>query len=128
MKKALTLIVAALVVASGVFLLTPVSSVGAQALDGICGDIQGESAVCDENNNAENRSPDTLVKGIINGFLFLVGAVSLLMIIVGGIMYVVSQGDSSSMTKAKNTILYAIVGLIVSFLAYAIVNFVIQLF
>ena len=61
---------------------------------------------------------------VINFLLFFVGVVSVIMIIYGGIQYTTSAGDSGKVTSAKNTILYAIVGLIVSILAYAIVNFV----
>jgi multisubunit Na+/H+ antiporter MnhB subunit len=46
------------------------------------------------------------------------------MLIIGGIRYVVSAGDQNAVTSAKNTILYAIIGIIVAFLAYAAVNFV----
>ena len=58
-----------------------------------------------------------------NMLLFIIGALSVIMIIVGGIRYVVSGGNSSQVTAAKNTILYAIVGLVVAFLAYAAINF-----
>ncbi|MNI84677.1 hypothetical protein D3C73_1416030 [compost metagenome] len=46
------------------------------------------------------------------------------MLIIGGIRYTISGGDSSAVTSAKNTIMYAIVGIIVAVLAFAIVNFV----
>ena len=62
---------------------------------------------------------------VVNILLFIVGAISVIMLIVGGIRYVVSGGDQSAVTGAKNTILYAIVGIVVAFLAYAAVNFVI---
>lgn len=65
---------------------------------------------------------------VINFLLFFVGVVSVIMIIYGGIQYTTSAGDSGKVTSAKNTILYAIVGLIVSILAYAIVNFVTNTF
>lgn len=65
---------------------------------------------------------------ITNVLLFILGAVSVIMIIIGGLRYVISGGDSSAVTAAKNTILYAIVGVIVAILAYAIVNFVIGSF
>ncbi len=58
-----------------------------------------------------------------NLLLFVIGALSVIMIIVGGIRYVVSGGNSAQVTAAKNTILYAIVGLVVAFLAFAIINF-----
>ncbi len=63
---------------------------------------------------------------VSNILLFLVGAISVIMLIIGGIRYVVSGGDQAAVTSAKNTILYAIVGIVVAFLAYAAVNFVIS--
>lgn len=60
--------------------------------------------------------------------LFIVGAVAVIMIVIGGLRYVVSGGDSSQVQAAKNTILYALVGIIVAILAYAAVNFVINSF
>jgi hypothetical protein len=65
---------------------------------------------------------------ITNTLLFLLGAISVIMIIIGGLRYVISGGDSAAVTAAKNTILYAIVGVIVAILAYAIINFVIGSF
>lgn len=65
---------------------------------------------------------------ITNVLLFVLGAISVIMIIIGGLRYVISGGDSSAVTAAKNTILYAIVGVIVAVLAYAIINFVIGSF
>lgn len=62
---------------------------------------------------------------ITNVMLFIIGAVSVIMVIIGGLRYVISGGDSAKITAAKNTILYAIVGIIISLLAYALVNFVI---
>ncbi len=58
--------------------------------------------------------------------LFIIGAVSVIMLIIGGIRYTVSQGDSSQVTAAKNTILYSIVGLVVAILAFAAVDFVVK--
>ena len=63
-----------------------------------------------------------------NVMLFLVGAVSVIMVVVGGFRYVISGGNTTNVGAAKNTILYAIVGLIISMLAYAIINFVIGSF
>lgn len=68
------------------------------------------------------------VKLIVNMLLFLLGAVAVVMIVIGGIRYTTSNGDSSAITGAKNTILYSVVGLIVAIMAYAIVNFVIEQF
>ncbi|MDN5275212.1 MAG: hypothetical protein JWP06_1113 [Candidatus Saccharibacteria bacterium] len=65
---------------------------------------------------------------ISNVMLFIVGAISVIMVIVGGLRYVISGGNSTNITAAKNTILYAIVGLIISIMAYAIINFVLESF
>jgi len=69
-----------------------------------------------------------IFKTITNVLLFIIGAISVIMLIIGGIRYVVSGGDSGAVTSAKNTILYAIVGIVVAILAYALVNFVITSF
>lgn len=65
-------------------------------------------------------------KQITNTILYIVGIVAVIMLIVGGIKYVISGGDSKKVTDAKNTVLYAIIGLVIAFLAFAIVNFVIS--
>lgn len=65
---------------------------------------------------------------ITNVLLFIIGAVAVIMIVIGGMRYVLSGGDSNQITSAKNTILYAIIGIIVAILAYAAVNFVIGSF
>lgn len=60
--------------------------------------------------------------------LFIVGAIAVIMIVIGGLRYVISGGDASQVQAAKNTILYALVGVIVAIIAYAAVNFVIGFF
>jgi uncharacterized membrane protein len=61
---------------------------------------------------------------VTNILLFIIGAIAVVMLIIGGIRYVVSAGDQNAVTSAKNTILYAIIGIVVAFLAYAAVNFI----
>lgn len=67
-------------------------------------------------------------QNITNALLFVVGSISVIMLVIGGLRYVVSGGESSAVQAAKNTILYAIVGVIVSMLAYAAIAFVIGSF
>ena len=67
----------------------------------------------------------SIFRTITNMLLFLIGAIAVIMLVIGGLRYVVSGGDQTAVTAAKNTILYAIVGIIVAFLAYAAVDFVI---
>lgn len=128
MKKIRTFITAFVLMAMGAFALVPAATVSAAgALDGVCAN-NGDTGVCEENAKSENANTNDLVGNIVNTLLFIIGGISVVMVIVGGFLYVTSQGDSGSVSKAKNTVLYAIIGLIVAFLAYAIVNWVFQLF
>lgn len=61
---------------------------------------------------------------IANALIMVVGAVSVLMVIVGALKFVVSMGHPKRVESARNTILYAIVGVIVAMCSYAVVNFV----
>lgn len=67
-----------------------------------------------------------LVGIIINVILFIAGAVAVVMIIIGGIKYIISNGNDTMVTSAKHTIMYAVIGLIIVLLAFAIVNFIID--
>jgi len=75
---------------------------------------------------AKNGQTDltSVVKTIINVVIGVVGFVAVFMMIIGGISFITSQGDAAKVTKARNTILYGVVGLVVAILAFAIVNFV----
>ena len=66
-----------------------------------------------------------LFQTVVNIMLFIVGAVAVIMLILGGLRYVTSNGDQNNVTAAKNTILYAIIGIIVAILSFAVVNFVV---
>jgi hypothetical protein len=70
------------------------------------------------------KTVDGLVKSVINILSWVIGVASVIMIIVGGLRYVTSAGDSSSVSGAKNTIMYAVVGLVVALFAQAIVQYV----
>ena len=65
---------------------------------------------------------------IVGGVLLIIGAICIVFIIIGAIQYIISMGDSSKIKKAKDSILYAVVGLIVSGIAFFIVQFVVGLF
>ena len=95
------------------------------------GDFTLNSGVTSAKGDGVNDTasdPQTLVKQFVNIFLFAVGALSVIMLIWGGIRYTTSAGDSNKVQAAKNTVLYAIVGLVIAILAYAIVNMVIDKF
>lgn len=71
-------------------------------------------------------SINSILTTVINIFSLVVGVVAVIMIIVGGLKYITSGGESSNVTSAKNTILYAIVGLVIVALAQVIVHFVLN--
>ena len=66
-----------------------------------------------------------IIRTVINIFSLVVGVISVIMIIIGGLKYITSGGDSGNVTGAKNTILYAIIGLVVVAMAQFMVRFVI---
>lgn len=67
---------------------------------------------------------DSIITTIVNVLSIIIGVIAVIMIIIGGLKYITSSGDSGNVTAAKNTILYAIVGLIIVALAQLIVRFV----
>lgn len=85
---------------------------------------EGAEAAKGEGAASGVNRPNDLVKNVVNGILYFVGILSVVMLIWGGILYTTSAGDSNKVTTAKNTIMYAVIGLVVAIFAYAIVNFV----
>jgi hypothetical protein len=75
-------------------------------------------------NACGNSSLTVIFAGIANTLIFLVGAISVIMIIIGGLRYVTSNGDSKATEGAKNTILYACIGVVVAIASFAIVSFI----
>src|SRR5688572_24496967 len=90
-------------------------------------DTNPGNTVCQATND-KLFGPNSLWTRILDAFTFIIGAISVLMIIIGGIRYVTSGGDQAGVKAAKDTILYSVIGLIVAMLAYAIVHFVISNF
>jgi len=108
----------------------PATTTHAQEIDKNtkCGsNITGlDPANCDTDVAGSGSDIEGLIRTIINVFSVIVGSISVIMIIIGGFRYITSAGDSNSVSGAKNTILYAIVGLIIVAFAQIIVQFVLQ--
>ena len=81
----------------------------------------GINTVGDNSNNLMAN-----INGIINGVIAALGIVAVIVIIIGGVSYMTSSGDAGKVKKAKDTILYGVIGLVICVLAFAIVNFVIN--
>ncbi len=122
-KQAVTSLIVAMVMVTG---LTVALSPFAHADIDPSGSIN--SGVKDAGGGTTNSNLGVNIKSIVNVLLYVLGAIAVIMIVIGGIRYALSGGDSNSVTGAKNTILYAVVGLVVAMLAYAIVNWVIGAF
>jgi len=86
--------------------------------------INGVNCAQGEGTPTELFGAGSIFTTIVNILLFIIGAISVIMLIIGGIRYTTSAGDSGNVTAAKNTILYAIIGLVIAFLAFAVVNWV----
>ena len=126
MKKLVLNIVAAVLTVVGlgsVAALSPVAyaAPGDQYLD----DVMPDGSLGGSTDDAEGGLLG-IVKNIINIIIGVVGIIAVVMMIMGGISFIISQGDSAKVTKARNTILYGVVGLVVALLAFAIVNFVLS--
>lgn len=117
MQRFISLILTGLILTIGLALVTaPVASAactGSGIRDGI--DCAPESQ--------KSQTVQGGVKTTVNTLLFIVGIASVIVIIIGGLRYILSGGNSASINSAKDTILYAVIGIVVALLGYAIVNF-----
>jgi len=93
----------------------------------ICSKGNENSVYCKNKNTGETQV-NGIIKTIVEVLLTAVGAISIIMIVIGGILFALSSGDAQKAAKARNTVLYAVVGLAVSLFASAIVNFVFNRF
>ena len=88
------------------------------------GDIIKQSAGTACGNSCGGSDLTSIFGKIANSLTFIVGAVAVIMIIIGGLRYVLANGDAKAAAEAKNTIMYAVIGVVVAIAAYAIVSFV----
>ena len=77
------------------------------------------------NNVGDEGGLEDKIIGILNAVIAVLGIVAVIVIIMGGIGYMTSSGDAGKVKKAKDTILYGVIGLVIVALSFAIVNFVI---
>ncbi len=106
--------------------LTAGTVYAAGAKDSVC---QGIGLVSGDNGcetPAGSKGINDITQIVVNTLSIVVGFIAVIMIIIGGLKYVTSSGDSNNVSSAKNTILYAIVGLVIVALAQVIVRFVLK--
>ncbi len=119
------LVIAAMIFAGFGLAMLPTTSSYADAQEDVCGAIGGTGASGDCKVKG-STSVEKVIKTVINILSLLGGVIAVIMIIVGGLKYITSAGDSNGMSSARNTILYAVVGLIIIALAQVIVQFVLN--
>lgn len=99
-------------------------AVSAAPKDEICKGVAITGGSCDE--DPETGGLDAAIKNIINIFSILVGTIAVIMIMVSGAKYINSGGDSGKVKSAKDTLIYAIIGIVIVALSQFIVQFVLK--
>lgn len=96
-------------------------------IDNLCaGANLKEGTSCKSGGGDAADAFNKVIKLIINTISLVVGIVAVVMIIIGGMRYITSSGSDSNVTSAKNTILYAVIGLIIVAMAQVIIRFVLN--
>jgi len=124
MKKWKRLVINFAVVLGIAGVMVPVHQVSAVDVFEQCKD-NSDAAVCKASKSDDLAG---MVQIVINTILFVLGMIAVIMIVIGGIRYTTSNGEASAIKSAKDTILYACVGLVVAIMSFAIVNFVVDRF
>lgn len=104
-------------------LQTPAMVAASTPQEEVC---KGIAAGSGSSGCASNVSLTKIIRNVINIFSIIIGIVAVIMVMVAGFKYITAAGDSSSISSAKSTIIYAIVGLVVAALAQFIVQFVLD--
>lgn len=111
-------------------LITPLSGLAVLGAQPVYADAKTDACNAITNNtgctSSSGASINKIIAAIINIFSFIVGVTAVIMIIIAGMKYVTSNGDSNSISSAKSTLIYAIVGLIIVAAAQSIVRLVLN--
>lgn len=125
MRRIKQLIITSMVMFAFALNIAP-AALAAGVLDSACS-TAGSSVICQQTKNADDKT-DKFITNLINTLMFAVGTLAVIMIIIGGIRYVTSNGDSGAITGAKNTILYSVIGLMLALMSWGIASFVVDQF
>ena len=86
----------------------------------------GVNSTGDQTSDTSVDRVNSIARDVINIFSWVVGIISVIMVIVGGFQYITSGGDSGKVTNAKNTIMYALIGIVIVALSQIMVQFVLE--
>lgn len=123
MKRLLLLALMFLGLSTLAFAIVDVPAGMAASKDDVCAGLEGAGGSCTP--AAGDVTVENTVQTVIKIISWIVGIISVIMIIVGGAKYVVSGGDSNGVQSAKNTIMYALIGIVIVALAQVIAKFVV---
>jgi hypothetical protein len=124
MKK-FRILMASLAVFFGMMAIAPTTS-ATDVFSGACGSGSGGSAVCGKQSGSNPLTgPNGTLRRVTRIIAVIAGIAAVIMILIGSIMYVTSGGDAGKVSSAKDTIMYAAVGLVIISIAQAIITFVI---
>lgn len=115
-------------------LLVPISVAANQLFDPICDGKRGGPAaptVCEDTRDDNPANPifgssNSILAKVVNILSFIIGVAAVIMLIVGGISYMLAGGDPGKINGAKNTIIYALIGVVVAVVARGIVALVVN--
>ena len=119
--KKLGLLTAAGLLTMGVLVVMPMHGANVAFASSVSDAQQGLK----DTGASSGQSIPQLIQNTLNLLSFIVGAAAVIMLIIGGLRYVLSGGDSNAISGAKNTIIYAMIGIAVALFAQIIVLFVI---
>jgi uncharacterized membrane protein len=129
MKQVLKKIALSLAVLTGLSLALVPAGASASIQGSVChGAVNLDIASGDSSQKCpdETSTFNNLIRTVLIFLSAIVGAVAVIMLIVGGFRYITSGGNSENVTKAKNTIIYALIGLVIVALAQIVVQFVLN--
>lgn len=87
----------------------------------VCSGDNGSALYCQNKNEGETKV-NSMINSVSRLLLMAVGVISVIAIVIGGILFATANGDSSKVSRARNTVLYAAVGLVVAIFASAIID------
>ena len=122
MKK----LAALLLTLQSAFVLTMPVLVYAAPGDVVCDQLNTQSQGTVKCDGSSESSVSKIIEQVVNLLTFIIGTAAVVIIVVAGLMYVVSGGNPQNTARAKDAIIYAVVGLIVTVMARLVVNFVIS--
>lgn len=102
-------------------------SVSADTVDQIRSGARGaESVEAGGSPTDGTATVKRVIKTVVDILLFLVGSFAVIMMVIAGFRFVTANGDANTVSQAKNTIIYSVIGIVVAVMSWAIVNFILQ--